>query len=68
MGGCGQREASASASAHEYVTCEDPDCPRFICRVYKEGFENGVGAGFSAGQAAGYVEGYADGAAETAEA
>lgn len=63
-----EREASASAGAHEYTTCDDDDCPRFICRVYKEGFENGHGAGYAGGQAAGYAEGYGEGyvAAESA--
>lgn len=67
MGVCGQREASA-AGAHEYTTCDDDDCPRFICRVYKEGFENGQSAGYASGQAAGYAEGYGEGyvAAESA--
>jgi hypothetical protein len=45
---------------HDYSTCRDEDCPRFPCRVYKEGAE----AGYDAGFAAGYGEGYADGFAE----
>ena len=70
MGGRGRREASASGIAHEYQTCDDDDCPRFICRVYKEGFANGHWVGYADGQASGYGEGYGDGyaAAESAAA
>ena len=60
--------ASASGSAHEYTTCDDEDCPRFICRVYKEGFADGHAAGFGAGQAAGYAEGYGEGYVEAESA
>lgn len=61
MGGCGQREASASGTSHEYTTCRDDDCPRFICRVYKEGFSNGWDIGWDRGFAEGYAKGYEDG-------
>jgi hypothetical protein len=26
---------------HRYQTCRDPDCQRYACRVYREGFEAG---------------------------
>jgi hypothetical protein len=52
-------------TAHRYQTCQDEDCERFPCRVYKEGFRNGYGAGrasgLAEGHAAGYTEGYGDG-------
>jgi hypothetical protein len=46
---------------HDYQVCDDPDCGRFPCRVYKDGQQ----AGYAAGQAAGYAQGYADGAADS---
>jgi len=57
----GQRGRITAGSTHEYTTCDDDDCPRFICRVYKEGFADGSSSGFGAGHAAGYAEGYGDG-------
>lgn len=41
--------------SHEYTACDDEDCPRFICRVYKEGRADG--------NVEGYQIGYADGLA-----
>lgn len=49
-------------SGHEYTACDDEDCPRFICRVYKEGYADGYGDGNAAGYAAGHADGYAEGA------
>jgi hypothetical protein len=46
---------------HDYRTCRDPDCPRFPCRVYREGRHDGHAAGYAEGHAAGYGEGYGDG-------
>lgn len=55
---------------HDYRQCfhdsqEDrdhaaTDCPRFPCRVYKEGFCDGHDSGYTEGTAAGYAEGYND--------
>jgi hypothetical protein len=42
-------------TSHEYTACDDEDCPRFICRVYKEGRADG--------NAEGYQIGFADGLA-----
>jgi flagellar biosynthesis/type III secretory pathway protein FliH len=36
-------------------------CPRFPCRVYREGHEHGQADGYAKGHAAGYAEGYAKG-------
>jgi hypothetical protein len=64
---------------HPYNACPDDDCPRFPCRVYKEGMTNGYAyagicapsgypdgyaAGYGAGFAAGYSAGYSAGAAD----
>lgn len=51
---------------HFYETCSDDDCPRFPCRVYKEGYVRGYLDGMAAGEAAGYAEGYSQGAADAA--
>lgn len=53
---------------HHYTECEDPDCPQFPCRVYKEGAQAGYWRGYADGEAAGYVAGYAAGAASSAPA
>jgi len=61
---------ASTGNAHEPTECKDDDCPRYGCKMYKEGYENGYGdghgAGYGAGRSDGYAEGYADGAA-TAE-
>jgi hypothetical protein len=36
--------AAATGNAHEYTACDDDDCPRFLCRVYKEGLADGIAA------------------------
>ena len=54
------------ADDHDYRECRDPDCPRFPCIVYKEGFRDGWDAGFTDGYSEGYADGYADGAAAAA--
>jgi hypothetical protein len=46
---------------HEYALCQDEDCPRFPCRVFKEGYAAGYRAGHAAGYAEGYTEGYGEG-------
>jgi hypothetical protein len=33
---------ASTGNAHEYAGCEDEDCPRFQCRIYKEGVANGI--------------------------
>ena len=48
---------------HDYQLCRDPDCPKFPCRVFKEGH----GAGFQAGFDAGFGDGYAEAAADASE-
>ena len=55
------------AVSHEYTTCEDEDCPRYPCRVYREGYTDGYGDGNAAGYAAGHADGYAAGAADAGE-
>lgn len=41
--------------------CADPDCMRWGCRKYKEGFADGAEQGFAAGHAAGRQEGFDEG-------
>jgi len=52
---------------HRYDQCGQDDCPRFACRVYKEGYvrgyQEGAAAGYEAGLADGFAEGYAAGLA-----
>ena len=43
---------------HDYQSCGDPDCPRFACKVYKEGYGDGHGDGSADGWSAGYADGY----------
>lgn len=59
---------ATGTTEHTYAECPDSDCPRFPCRVYREGRERGQAEGFAAGQAAGFAEGYAAGAASAARA
>jgi hypothetical protein len=51
-------------AAHEYTACDDEDCPRYPCRIYREGYADGYGDGNAAGYAAGSADGYAAGAAD----
>ncbi len=52
---------------HRYDYCGQDDCPRFPCKVYKEGYvrgyADGAAAGYEAGLADGFAEGYAAGVA-----
>jgi flagellar biosynthesis/type III secretory pathway protein FliH len=43
---------------HRYQLCQDEECPRSWCRIYKEGFRNGYEAGYERGYTAGYADGY----------
>ena len=52
-----ERSQSHDRNRHEYAACTDPYCPKFQCRVYREGLE----AGRAQGHAAGFAEGYAEG-------
>ena len=51
------------SDGHEYDECDDPDCERFPCRVYREGRERGDEEGYERGVADGYAKGFADGKA-----
>lgn len=48
---------------HEPEACPDPQCPRYGCKKYRDGFADGSAAGYSAGRADGYAAGQADAAA-----
>lgn len=52
------KAAPQTGDKHEYQACDDQDCPRYICRVYKEGFANGWTRGYDRGYAAGWAAGY----------
>jgi hypothetical protein len=56
----------ALKAEHDYQVCADPDCPRFACRVYKDGYAAGHADGSAAGYGEGYAEGYATGESGTA--
>ncbi len=43
---------------HLYQACQDEDCQRFACRVYKEGYRNGREQGRAEGRAEGDAIGY----------
>jgi hypothetical protein len=46
---------------HHYSECGQDDCPRFPCRVYKEGYVRGYEEGSAAGYETGLADGFADG-------
>lgn len=46
---------------HDYRACDDIDCERFPCRVYREGRAQGCAEGHAQGFEAGYGEGYEHG-------
>lgn len=52
-----ERSQSHDRARHEHAACTDEFCPKFQCRIYREGLE----AGRAQGQAEGFAAGYADG-------
>ena len=52
---------AARDSHPHYRDCNDDSCPRFPCRVYREGFVDGYHKGWDDGYQEGYAKGYADG-------
>jgi hypothetical protein len=68
--------AARSRNDHLAENCRDDGCPRFPCRMYREGFmagyrkgyADGEAAGRAAGFAAGYSAGYSAGAATATQA
>ncbi len=48
---------------HYYADCDDPDCPRYPCRVYKEGAQAGYWRGYMDGESSGFASGFAAGLA-----
>ena len=48
---------AGTGTGHEYTACDDDDCSRFPCRVYKEGKADGE----VVGRQIGYAEGFPDG-------
>ena len=51
------RPARPRGDGHEPGTCGDPECPKYACRAYWEGYEVGSGAGFDSGYAAAQADG-----------
>ncbi len=65
--GVGTKRRTASGPGngpHRPSRCRDGDCPRPLCRAYREGYEDGYQDGYGAGFGAGYEAGYAAGAAD----
>jgi hypothetical protein len=58
---------ASTGNAHEPAECDDEDCPRYGCKMYKQGYQAGeadiAGAAYAAGRADGYSEGFQAGAA-----
>lgn len=52
---------ASTGNAHDYTACDDDDCPRFPCKLYKEGRGDGVEIGRQLGFAEGYAKGERDG-------
>ncbi len=52
-----KKPQAGTGNAHEYTACDDDDCSRFQCRVYKQG----VADGEVLGRQVGYAEGWGDG-------
>lgn len=52
---------ASAGNAHEYAACDDEECPRFQCRVYKEGRSDGITEGRQLGYDEGWMAGYAAG-------
>jgi hypothetical protein len=49
--------------AHDYQACDNNDCPRPVCVVFKTGYQTGNHDGYQAGWQAGYDRGYPEGQA-----
>jgi hypothetical protein len=49
--------------AHRPSRCRDGDCPRLLCRGYKDGYPDGYDDGYRDGYGQGFEAGYAAGAA-----
>jgi hypothetical protein len=46
---------------HDHRECGDESCPRYPCRIYKDGYVRGYAEGAAAGYAAGQADGLAEG-------
>jgi hypothetical protein len=49
---------------HDYQACQDPDCPRPLCKAFKGGWKLGYDTGHDDGWALGYDTGHKDGIAD----
>ena len=57
LGGTTPGPSRRQGDGHEPGACGDRDCPRYGCKAYFEGFEEGQGSGFDAGYAAAQADG-----------
>ena len=55
------RKPAPKGNAHEPAGCTDEHCPRYPCRMYKEGKDDGRREGYDEGHAKGHAEGYGEG-------
>jgi hypothetical protein len=44
---------------HPYHLCRDPDCERYACVAWKQGYADGFADGFADGYGAGFAAGLA---------
>ena len=50
-----------TSTEHRYQRCRDEDCERYVCRVYREAWRDGLDEGRRRGWDEGYTEGYGRG-------
>jgi hypothetical protein len=55
-----KKPQARTRTGHEYTACDDDDCSRYPCRVYKQGMADGEVLGRQLGYAEGYPDGIAD--------
>jgi len=55
------RTGATRQPEHLAEQCEDEDCPRLPCQMFKAGYRKGYDRGYSAGYRDGYSAGYANG-------
>jgi hypothetical protein len=45
----------------DYRRCQDEDCQRYACRIYREAYRRGRKEGEAIGEARGHARGYSEG-------
>jgi hypothetical protein len=46
---------------HDYRRCQDEDCQRYACRIWREAYRRGRDEGEAIGEARGHARGYSEG-------